>query len=136
MASDISQELRQLVWERADNRCEYCRLPEFLAAHKHEPDHIVARQHGGDSSAENLACACMRCNRRKGTNVGSFDPLTGVLVPFFNPRTQQWSNHFKVDGIEILSLTPEARVTVKILDLNMEDRLREREIMLQAGITF
>lgn len=136
MANDISSELRQLVWNRADQRCEYCRLPQFLAAHKHEPDHIIARQHGGDSSIDNLAYSCMRCNRRKGTNVGSFDPLTGKLVSLFNPRTQQWAEHFATDGALILPLTPEARVTVKLLDLNMVERLREREIMLRVGLAF
>ncbi len=35
---------------------------------------------------DNLALACLRCNRHKGPNVGSFDPLTGQLTPFFNPR--------------------------------------------------
>ncbi len=134
MSAYVSTALRRLVWERADNRCEYCRLPEFIAAHKHKPDHVIPLQHGGNTSADNLACACFRCNRHKGPNVGSFDPITGDLVPLFNPRTQTWAEHFQRRDAEVYSLTAEARVTVKLLDLNSMERLREREILLRAGI--
>ncbi|HVV81503.1 MAG TPA: HNH endonuclease signature motif containing protein [Kofleriaceae bacterium] len=129
MSTEIAGELRRLVTERAGARCEYCLLPEALALHRHEPDHIVPRQHGGDTSAENLALACMRCNRHKGPNVGSFDPATGVLVRFFHPRLDRWTEHFRFDGVRIEALTAEGRVTVKILRLHDEDRLVERALM-------
>jgi hypothetical protein len=73
------------------------------------------------------------CNRYKRPNVGSFDPLTGVLVPLFNPRTQLWSSHFTWDGAIIQPLTPEGRVTVKILRLNDADRIAERQRLLGIG---
>lgn len=134
MANDISTELRQLVAKRAHNHCEYCRLPEKAALHKHEPDHIVPRQHGGQSTQENLALSCMRCNRYKGSNIGSYDPQTGELTPFFNPRTQDWHNHFKLEGAIIQPLTAVARVTVKILRINDENRVHEREQLQKAGL--
>jgi HNH endonuclease len=132
MSSDISNDLRQLVALRAEYNCEYCRLPQLFSLHKHEPDHILPRQHGGETEAENLALACFRCNRYKGPNVGSFDPLTGVLVPFFNPRTQNWKEHFSFDVAMIAPLTAEARVTVKILRLNDSERLDERQKLMEA----
>jgi len=89
MTETISAVLRQLVFERAEGRCEYCLLSQAVAAHKHEPDHIIPKQHDGETSADNLALACARYNRYKGYNVGSYDPETGVLVPFYNPRTQE-----------------------------------------------
>jgi hypothetical protein len=98
MSSDISVDLRQLVAKRANDCCEYCLLPQSVALHKHESDHIVSRQHGGITEVDNLALACLRCNRFKGPNVGSFDPLTGKLVPFFNPRIQVWRDHFELEG--------------------------------------
>lgn len=131
MSSDLSVKLRQLVAERAKYCCEYCLLPQSVSLHKHEPDHIISHQHGGVTEASNLALACMRCNRYKGPNVGSFDPLTGKLVPFFNPRTQNWANHFKLDGAIIRPLTAEARVTVKILRFNDEARVLERQSLLE-----
>ena len=130
MSSDLSVSLRQLVEERANSRCEYCLLPQWVSLHKHEPDHIVPRQHGGKTEANNLALSCMRCNRYKGSNVGSFDPQTGKLVPFFHPRTQKWTDHFRLEGEIIRPLTAEARVIVKILRLNDEERVAERQRLI------
>ncbi len=134
MSSDIPDKLRRLVSQRADNRCEYCLLPESAALHKHEPDHIVPHQHGGQTSVGNLALACLRCNRYKGPNVGSYDPATGQLVPLFNPRIHEWKDHFQFIGSIIHPLTPEARVTEKLLRFNEEHRIAERERLIEAGI--
>jgi len=132
--SDISAELRVLVAARAKDRCEYCLLSQTVSLYKHEPDHIVPRQHGGETEESNLALACLRCNRYKGPNIGSIDPLTGRLVQFYNPRTQNWADHFELDGALIRPLTAEGRVTAKILRLNDEDRVLERQRLLDAGL--
>ena len=134
MSADISSLLRKLVRERAKNKCEYCLVPQSASVFEHEPDHIVPIQHGGNTSAENLALACLRCNRRKGPNVGSFDPETGALVPFYNPRTQNWKHHFRLDSGIIQPLTPEARVTVKILRLNDEQQIEELEQLIALDL--
>jgi hypothetical protein len=134
MSRDVSIALRRAVMERARGRCEYCLMPQSASAFEHEPDHIIPIQHGGKTEAENLALACLRCNRRKGPNIGSLDPETGALVPFFNPRSQTWQDHFRLDGAIIQPLTPEARVTVKILQLNDERRVEEREQLIALGL--
>ena len=134
MASGTPAALRRLVAARAENRCEYCLLPEHAALHKHEPDHILPVQHGGETTADNLCFACMRCNRYKGSNVGSFDPETGNLVPFFHPRKQKWSEHFALNQGVICPLTPEARVTVKLFRLNDEERIKERLLLVSAEL--
>lgn len=134
MSSDVPASLRQLVAERAAHRCEYCLLLQAFALHRHEPDHIVPRQHGGKTHENNLALACLRCNRYKGPNVGSYDPLTGILVPLFNPRTQAWASHFEWNGATIRPLTPEARVTVTVLRFNDADRVTERQRLLDVGV--
>ena len=77
--------------------------------------------------------ACPYCNRHKGSDLGSLDPGTGRLTPFFNPRTQVWDDHFALDGALIVPLTPEARVTAMILQLNHPDRVQERESLILAG---
>jgi hypothetical protein len=136
MAAGLPEQIRQEVASRAGYRCEYCGLPHAYVLHAHEPDHIVPRQHGGEGEVENLAWACFRCNRYKGPNVGSFDPETGVLVPFFNPRVQDWSVHFVWDEARIEPLTAEGRVTVKILRLNDADRIAERQLLIDTGLFF
>lgn len=66
--------------------------------------------------------------------VGSFDPETGKLVPFYNPRTQAWQDHFQFDGPVIRPLTPEGRVTVRILRLNDTTRVEERRLLIEVGL--
>ena len=117
MATPIQPDLRRLIAERAEYRCEYCLLPQAAALHRHEPDHIVPLQHGGVTDPANLALACLRCNRYKGPNIGSFDPLTGQLVPLFHPRLQIWDQHFQIVDAEIIPLTAEGRVTVRVLTI-------------------
>jgi hypothetical protein len=134
MASDVSATQRRTVEMRAGHRYEYCGLPQAFAAHRHEPDHIIPLQHGGTTDENNLALACLRCNRYKGPNIGSYDPVTDKLTPFFHPRLQQWAQHFEWRQAEIIPLTPEARVTVKILRLNDEDRIIERKRLLDLGV--
>jgi hypothetical protein len=124
--------LRQMVIERAAGRCEYCRYPQEMAFLAFEVEHIVAEKHGGPTTPENLALACPYCNRFKGTDLGSLDPETGQLTPFYHPRTQQWAEHFRLDGAQILPLTPAGRVTVTILRLNHPDRMQERLRLIEA----
>src|SRR5687767_14594636 len=79
-------------------------LAEVQAFFPHEPDHIVAFKHGGETVPENLALACFDCNRFKGSDIASVDPLSGDVTSLFNPRTQQWSEHFRLLDGRILPL--------------------------------
>jgi hypothetical protein len=42
----------------------------------------------------------------KGSDIASLDPLTGELVPLFNPRRDSWPDHFRLDGPILEPLTP------------------------------
>jgi HNH endonuclease len=119
--------LRRLVEKRSNYRCEYCLLPQNLSFFPHEIDHVIAEKHGGKTDAENLAFTCWRCNRYKGSDLGSFDPQSGEFSFLFNPRTQQWSEHFIFEEVNIVGLTSEGRTTVKLLQLNHKERLAERK---------
>lgn len=124
--SKLSEDLRQAVTQRAAERCEYCQLPARLSFFPHEVDHIIALKHGGQSDLENLALSCWRCNRHKGTDLGSFDPETQQFCFLFNPRTQTWSEHFCMTSGQIQGLTPTGRTTAQLLQLNRSDRIAER----------
>ena len=122
----IPADLRRLVESRAGSRCEYCLLPSTFAFFPHEIDHVIAEKHGGRTEAENLALACWRCNRHKGSDLGSFDPLTGEFSLLFNPREHAWDEHFVLEGEMLIGLTAQGRTTIKLLRLNSEERLAER----------
>jgi hypothetical protein len=79
--------VRRLARRRARGRCEYCRLPERLAAVAiFHVEHIQPRCHGGSDHPSNLALASHFCNWHKGTNLTGFDTLSGRIVRLFHPR--------------------------------------------------
>lgn len=131
--SSVSVALRRRIIERAGNRCEYCLLPASVAFFPHEVDHIVALKHGGSSDEANLAFTCWRCNRHKGSDLGSFDPLTAVFSFLFNPRMQNWNEHFNLQGVELVGATSEGRTTVQLLQLNTPERIAERQRLVDLG---
>ena len=93
-------------------------------------DHIIAVRHGGQTISVNLACACALCNHFKGTDFATIDPASGVVMMLFNPRTQQWRDHFVLEGARIAGLTPTGQATVDLLHLNDDARLLEREVLI------
>lgn len=130
----ISAALRREVRERAGGRCEYCLLTESKSFFPHEPDHLIALKHGGETVSANLALACFDCNRFKGPNIASLDPVTRELVALFNPRTQTWSEHFKLNGGRIIPLTAAGRATEQLLRLNIRTRVEARERWIALGL--
>jgi hypothetical protein len=99
----------------------------------HEPDHVVARKHRGETVASNLVWACFGCNRHKGSDLASVDIETGQVVRLFNPRTDPWSEHFRLEGPRIVPLTATGRVTEYLLQLNQPRRVLIRESLIAAG---
>src|SRR3954465_484019 len=90
----MEKTLEQEIRGRARGMCEYCLMPESASALKHVVDHIIATQHGGKSSPENLALCCGRCNLYKGPNIAGLDPQSGQLARLFNPRSDNWRSIF------------------------------------------
>lgn len=126
--------LREIVRRRADERCEYCRLPQAAATFfTFHVEHITARQHGGDDVLSNLALACPDCNAHKGPNLTSIDPETGRVVHLFDPRKDSWSEHFSMQGSEIRGGTPTGRATVLLLKMNDEARIEMRWHLREIG---
>jgi len=68
-----------LVVARADHLCEYCLIHEEDTFFGCEVDHIISEKHGGPTTADNLADACVFCNRAKGSDVASIVPGSGTF---------------------------------------------------------
>lgn len=133
MSTRPSAELRREIVARADNRCEYCLIHQEDSVATHQIDHVVAEKHGGATVTKNLALSCLPCNARKGSDIGSFDPATGLVTLLFNPRSQIWTEHFRFDETRIEGQTPEGRTTVVFLQFNSYERMTERRELLAAG---
>jgi HNH endonuclease len=97
-------------------------------------DHIIARQHGGATTSDNLAMACYHCNRFKGPNIAGLDPVSGELVRLFHPRIDSWAEHFHSDGASIVGQSAVGRATVKVLAMNASDLLRLRIELQDEGL--
>ena len=132
MARWISTDLRNAVASRANFRCEYCLIAESDTFYGCECDHIISIKHGGPSDVNNLAYACALCNRAKGSDIGSLS-TSGEFTRFFNPRTDRWHEHFRLDEPAIRPLTSIGEVTAQILGFNESMRTHEREEMMRFG---
>jgi hypothetical protein len=129
----LSEALRQQVIQRAGERCEYCLIHQDDSLYAHEVDHIIPVKHRGETNVDNLCLACLECNRHKGSDFGSFDPETDRITALFNPRQQAWHDHFRLEGAYIVPLSAEGRVTVFVLRLNDEIRVRARRALIESG---
>jgi HNH endonuclease len=138
----ISDEAKQTIRERAKYLCEYCHSSERLSANRFTIDHVIPRSLGGSDELNNLALACRRCNERRYNFVAGIDPETQEIVPIFNPRRQNWKEHFVwIDnGSIICGTTSIGRATCIRLDLNdlrysENDSIREtRRFWIKTGL--
>jgi hypothetical protein len=129
----MDTDLRDLVRQRARNRCEYCHLRQEHSPYTLQLEHIVARQHGGNDELANLALACDRGNLHKGPNLSGIDPESNQVVSLFNPRTQSWHEHFTLIDLYIVGLTSCGRTTVRVLNMNAPRRVRLRAVLQDRG---
>ena len=130
----VSDDARELVERRARDACEYCLFPQVASVLPHQIDHIIGRQHRGSDDVNNLCLCCIRCNLKKGPNIASVDPQTGLVVGLYHPRRHSWREHFVIVANGLINgLTPEGRATVELLEMNDEDRVRLRAQLMRRG---
>ena len=123
---NVSDDTLQQVERRAGARCEYCRMHQALQGATFHVEHVWPRSRGGGSTLSNLAWACPGCNLRKSDRVEAPDPHSQTTVPIFNPRTDEWHDHFGWNDYRVVALTPIGRATLAALDLNHPRRVQIR----------
>src|SRR5437764_12414395 len=116
----VAVDLARRVREAARDRCGYCLSPQHLILGRLQIEHLVPRAKGGQTEETNLWLSCPLCNNYKGDRIIGFDPETAETIPLFNPRTQNWFEHFRWsdDGIRVIGLTACGRATVEALHLS------------------
>ena len=131
----IGGALRREVIDRSGGCCEYCLADTTDRVVDFAIDHVIAEKHGGPTQSDNLCLACYWCNSFKGSDLSSVDwDEDGAIVPLFNPRRQQWRDHFGLDGLRIVPQTATGRVTVYLLQMNAPERIKERRLLLELGV--
>jgi hypothetical protein len=131
----ISLRVRQLVTDRARGCCEYCRSQARFAPESFSVEHITPRNVGGQTVERNLALSCQGCNNHKAIRTIARDPVTGLQASLFNPREENWSEHFTwSDGYTLVQgVTPTGRATVAALRLNRRGLVNLRRVLYAMG---
>jgi 5-methylcytosine-specific restriction endonuclease McrA len=75
---------RRNIFARDGNRCQYCgrRFP----TNELSLDHVLPRSRGGKATWENIVCACVKCNVRKGGRTPREAGMRLIRLPA-QPRT-------------------------------------------------
>ena len=125
----MQKSLADLIHQRSGGRCEYCHdpVPPFHI------ERIIARKHGGQTTAENLALSCIACNLYKGSNLSGIDAETRKVERLFNPRTERWTDYFVWAGERLVGTTPTGRATVVVLRINDPSRVAARAKLIADG---
>jgi hypothetical protein len=109
-------------------------VPQAAFRFRFPIDHVIARQHRGKTTYRNLCLSYLRCNAFKGPNLSGIDPVTGALVRLFNPREDDWREHFRWRGARLLGLTPVGRATIRVLNINDPRSLGVRRALIEEGL--
>ena len=86
------------------------------------------------TSADNLALSCYNDNAYKGPNIAGIDLVTGQLMRLFNPRQDDWNEHFSWLGPELVGRTAVGRVTIAVLNMNDPLRVELRQSLIDEGV--
>lgn len=132
----ISLSVRTEVKTRANDKCEYCHSPERFSVSGFSIEHVVPQSKGGMTELENLAFACQQCNNHKYNLTEAIDSVTKTLFPLFNPRRDEWSQHFAWDYqyLRIVGLSGTGRATVEQLKLNRSNLINLRHLLSSNGL--
>ena len=109
-------------------------MPQEFTDAVHEIDHIIAEQHHGPTTPENLGLACYPCNNHKGPNIAGIDPSSGLVTRLFHPRVDLWAAHFYWNGPVLIGLTAIGRATIDVLAINLRHRIVVRQALIDEGV--
>ena len=70
---------RRNIFARDNNQCQYCGRKFIMS--ELSLDHVVPRSQGGGTTWENIVCACVECNVRKGGRTPRQANLTLIRKP-------------------------------------------------------
>lgn len=109
-------------------------MPQAAYRFRFPIDHVIAKQHRGKTTYQNLCLSCLRCNAYKGPNLSGIDSVTGELTRLFNPRQDLWHEHFRWRGPRLLGLTPIGRTTILVLNINDPHYVGVRRALMEEGL--
>lgn len=70
---------RRNIYARDGNRCQYC--GKRFATNQLSIDHVIPRSQGGRTVWDNVVCACLACNVRKGGRTPEQADMKLIALP-------------------------------------------------------
>jgi hypothetical protein len=135
--SVVSASERAAIEQRAGHRCEYCHVLTRGQVAPFPIDHVHPVSGGGPTLLVNLALTCPGCNGHKWKHTDGVDPVTGEVCRLFNPRSDEWAEHFEWSTVEVgvlIGKTPCGRATINRLQINDPLQVTTRELLAQLGL--
>lgn len=127
--------LYKRIADRAGHRCEYCHAPEIAFNFPFDVEHFIPISKQGSDDDENLALACRSCNLHKANRISGIDHDRQIEIRFFNPRFDQWNEHFHPSPTgELIGKTAIGRVTISSLKMNAPAQLSARRLWIQWNL--
>src|SRR5437899_12231073 len=67
----------------------------------------------------------------RGLTSPGIDLVTGQLTRLFNPRQDDWNEHFSWLGPELVGRTAVGRTTIDVLNINLPERVEQRRLLIR-----
>jgi hypothetical protein len=112
--------------------CEYCLVDREDTFFGLVFDCLIAEKHLF-FPLRHMYHVCLTCDRFQGSDIATLDANTRDLLRLFHPRQDVWKEHFELEGVKIFGKTQIGEATVRLLRLNLEERLLERELLQSLG---
>jgi hypothetical protein len=122
---------RRVLGDDADMRAFPPRLPDQPIFYP-VTNEAYERQIATDRCSEPGA-RLLRLQPIQGVRHRSVDPDDGRLTPLFNPRTEDWAEHFQADAGRVVPIIPVGRVTLVLLQINLTLRVEVRDELTRLG---
>lgn len=82
---------RRNIFLRDEHRCQYC--GRHYTSTRLSLDHVLPRSRGGPDTWENVVCACLNCNVRKGGRTPAEAGMKLIRPPVKPPRSPLICRH-------------------------------------------
>jgi len=127
---------RETVEQRAGRRCEYCLAPQPATGVRYHLEHVFPKSLGRTDDLDNLALACPTCNYYKSDHLLGIDDDGVVGRPLFNPRKDQWHEHFEFDSttLRLKGKTAQGKGTINRLRMNQPVQIEARRLWVELGL--
>lgn len=132
----VTVQQKQQIIQRAKGCCEYCLSRADFATQSFSIEHVILVSKNGKTTLDNLALACPSCNSYKYNKTTHPDPVDGTPIPLYNPRTQNWQDHFSwnKDFSHIVALSAVGRATLHALKLNRSGLVNMCNALFTIGL--